>query len=167
MRHYFWILCIAIQLSICGACNTEPEQVITFVEDSQWKDIEKKVTLIPMVGHVDASMSKMPSECKKQLEERMQTRCARPASGHDLKPEDFQGCRFICRGYQQGGTVTVEQRVNLKNGTPCGPRGEICYNGQCVSRRPETVCSVSFVPPVWPEPGAPTPKTPHNGPRHT
>lgn len=163
MRHYIWILCIAVQLSICGACNSEPEQVITFLEDSQWKHIEKDAELILMVGHVDVSMNKMSPECKKQLELRMQMRCAKPASGYNLKPEDFQGCRFICRGYQQEGTVTVEQPVALKNGTPCGPHGERCYKGDCVSRRPETTCSMSFVPLVWPEPGAPAPRTAHNG----
>uniref|UniRef100_A0A0K8R348 Putative ixostatin n=1 Tax=Ixodes ricinus TaxID=34613 RepID=A0A0K8R348_IXORI len=164
MRHYFWILSIAVQLSICGACNSEPEQVIIFLEDSQWEDIAKNVTLIPMVGHVDVTMNKMPPECKEQLERRMKARCARPASGHDLKLAGFEGCSFLCRGYQQDGKVTVEQRVALVNGTPCGPRGERCYNGNCVSKRPETTCSMSFVPLVWPEPGYvwPTTKTVNN-----
>uniref|UniRef100_A0A147BWI9 Putative ticsk ixostatin n=1 Tax=Ixodes ricinus TaxID=34613 RepID=A0A147BWI9_IXORI len=163
MRHFLGIFCIAIRLSICGACSSEPEPVITFVDDSEWRRIEKNVTLIHMVGHVDAGASKMAPECKTQLQKRMETRCARPASGNDLKPEEFHGCYFICRGYQQNGKVTVEERVALKDGTPCGPLGEICYKGECVSRSQEKTCSVSFVPPVWPEPGAPTPITAHNG----
>uniref|UniRef100_V5HBD6 Putative secreted protein n=1 Tax=Ixodes ricinus TaxID=34613 RepID=V5HBD6_IXORI len=153
MRHFLGILCVAIRLSICGACSSEPEPVITFVDESEWRRIEKNVTVIPMVGYVDAGKNNMSPECMEQLEQRMATRCARPASGHDLKLAGFEGCHFICRGYQQGGTVTVEERVNLKNGTPCGPHGEVCYNGECVSLRPETVCSVSFVPREWSEPG--------------
>uniref|UniRef100_A0A6B0V2X0 Putative conserved secreted protein n=1 Tax=Ixodes ricinus TaxID=34613 RepID=A0A6B0V2X0_IXORI len=122
MRHFLGILCIAIRLSLCGACSSEPEHVITFVEESEWRRIEKNVTVIPMVGYVDASKNNMSPECKKQLEQRMETRCT--SSAARLKPEEFHGCYFICRGYQQDGKVTVEERVALKDGTPCGPLGE-------------------------------------------
>uniref|UniRef100_A0A0K8R4U1 Putative ixostatin n=1 Tax=Ixodes ricinus TaxID=34613 RepID=A0A0K8R4U1_IXORI len=106
-----------------------------------------------MTGYVDASMSHISSTCKNQLQERMKERCSRRASGADRKPADFKGCSFICRGTQQGGEVTVEEHVNLRNGTPCGPHGERCYKGVCVARSPETTCSVKFVPYVLFEPG--------------
>uniref|UniRef100_A0A6B0UXQ9 Putative conserved secreted protein n=1 Tax=Ixodes ricinus TaxID=34613 RepID=A0A6B0UXQ9_IXORI len=153
MRHFFWISCIAIRLYMCGACSSEPEMTIKFLNDSEWERIEKNVGLVDMVGYVDASMSHISQTCKKQLLERMKERCLKRASGADLHPEDFKGCRFTCRGTQQGGKVTVEQHVNLQNGTPCGPHGERCFNGICVARSPETVCTVKFVPYVLSEPG--------------
>uniref|UniRef100_A0A0K8R9E8 Putative ixostatin n=1 Tax=Ixodes ricinus TaxID=34613 RepID=A0A0K8R9E8_IXORI len=139
--------------TLCGACSSEPELTIKFLNDSEWKKIEKSVKLVHMVGYVDASMRHITPECKEQLEKRMETRCSKRASGADLRPADFKGCSFTCRGTQQGGTVTVEQHVDLRNGTPCGPHGEICYNGFCVARSPETKCYVNFVPYVLFEPG--------------
>uniref|UniRef100_A0A6B0UY37 Putative conserved secreted protein n=2 Tax=Ixodes ricinus TaxID=34613 RepID=A0A6B0UY37_IXORI len=153
MQLYFWILCIAIRLSICGACHSQPETTITFVDDSEWEKIEKSVQLVEMIGYVDSSMNHMSPKCKAQLEARMQTRCAKKASGADLVPADFRGCNFTCRGTQQHGTVIVEQHVQLRNGTPCGPHGERCYKGICVARSPETICTVKFVPYVLSEPG--------------
>uniref|UniRef100_A0A6B0UZB7 Putative conserved secreted protein n=1 Tax=Ixodes ricinus TaxID=34613 RepID=A0A6B0UZB7_IXORI len=153
MRHFLGILCIAIRLSLCGACSSEPEPTVKFLGDSEWENIEKNVKLIDMVGYVDPSMKHISSKCKKQLEERMKSRCSRRASGADLKPAEFRGCNFTCRGTQQDGKVTVEQHVALRNGTPCGPHGERCYKGICVARGLETICSVNFVPYVLSEPG--------------
>uniref|UniRef100_A0A6B0UXS3 Putative conserved secreted protein n=1 Tax=Ixodes ricinus TaxID=34613 RepID=A0A6B0UXS3_IXORI len=153
MRHFLGILCIAIRLSLCGACSSEPEPTVKFLGDSEWENIEKSVELVHIFGYVDASLKHISPTCKQQLEERMKQRCAKPASGAHLSPADFKGCSFICRGTQQGGEVTVEEHVDLRNGTPCGPHGERCYNGDCVARSPETKCHVSFVPYVLFEKG--------------
>uniref|UniRef100_A0A0K8RLU2 Putative ixostatin n=1 Tax=Ixodes ricinus TaxID=34613 RepID=A0A0K8RLU2_IXORI len=146
MRHFFWISCIAIRLYTCGACSSEPEPTIKFLGDSEWENIEKNVKLIHMSGYVDATMKHISKRCKEQLENRMKERCEKSGSRARLSPADFTGCSFVCRGTQQGGAVTVEEHVNLRNGTPCGPHDERCYNGDCVARSPEKKCHVSFVP---------------------
>ncbi|XP_040071707.1 uncharacterized protein LOC115322046 [Ixodes scapularis] len=107
MRQYFWILCIGIRLSICG---------------------ERTVS---MYGYVDETQNHMSVTCKDALVKRMEERCRRPGfyPGNG-KPVDFKGCNFTCR--LQSGPTTIEQHVNLTDGLPCGPKGQVCQGGICV-----------------------------------
>uniref|UniRef100_A0A0K8RBD1 Putative ixostatin n=1 Tax=Ixodes ricinus TaxID=34613 RepID=A0A0K8RBD1_IXORI len=84
MRHFLGILCIAIRLSLCGACSSEPEPTVKFLGDSEWENIEKSVELVHIFGYVDASLKHISPTCKQQLEERMKQRCEKPASGAHL-----------------------------------------------------------------------------------
>uniref|UniRef100_V5H2R6 Ixostatin n=1 Tax=Ixodes ricinus TaxID=34613 RepID=V5H2R6_IXORI len=122
MRHYFWILCIGIRLSICG---------------------EQEVS---MYGYVDHTKSHMSESCRKALQSRMQQRCRPPGFyPGDGRPVDFDGCRFTCR--LLSGTTTIEQHVNLTDGVPCGPKGEKCKGGVCVGERsPDVKNCAELVP---------------------
>uniref|UniRef100_V5H1D4 Putative secreted protein n=1 Tax=Ixodes ricinus TaxID=34613 RepID=V5H1D4_IXORI len=122
MRQYFWLLCIGVRLSICG------EQVVS------------------MYGYVDPTKTHMSDACRKALQTRMQQRCRPPGFyPGDGRPEDFKGCNFTCR--LKSGPTTIEQRVNLADGVPCGPKGERCEGGLCVGgRSPELPSCADLVP---------------------
>uniref|UniRef100_A0A0K8RAU2 Putative ixostatin n=1 Tax=Ixodes ricinus TaxID=34613 RepID=A0A0K8RAU2_IXORI len=101
---------------------------------------------VSMDGYVDKSKSQMAPICRAALEDQLKARCRPPGFYEGVgEVTNFDGCSFKC--VLTRGNTEISQQVNLADGIPCGPNGEVCRHGKCVGGGTSRItCRVTFVP---------------------